>query len=236
MLERHGLGDRVEEVNHAAVEIARQAFRGRPGYVLGDIGPFGGLMEPFGDISPASVCAAFTEQAKALVAGGVDAIILETQTFLEELAVGLEAAREVGAPCVIGSVAFEVTFDGSDVRTMMGANPERVAAFLQGAGAHVAALNCGTDVDMTCAARILQRYRQACDLPMMAQPNAGSPVLEGTRAIYKKSPEEMAAGIPDLLVAGAQIIGGCCGSTPDHIRCFRQIIDEWNSRGERKTG
>lgn len=228
MLDRHDAAHRVDEINRAAVTIARLAFEGRPGYVIGDIGPFGGLMEPLGDISPDSVQAAFSEQAQSLVAAGADAVIVETQTSLEELEIGLSAAREAGAGCVIGSIAFGVTADGSDARTMMGVGPEQGAAFLQENGADVAAPNCGAGIDVGWAARIVRRYRAACDLPTMAQPNAGTPTLENLQIVYKVGAQEMAAEIPDLLESRVRIIGGCCGSTPRHIRCFRSIVDEWN--------
>ena len=112
MLERHGEGERTVEINRAGAEIARRAFGDRPGFVLGDIGPFGGLLEPYGDITADSVASAFGEQADALVSGGADAIIIETQTSLEELELGLAAARAAGAGCIIGSVAFDVMYDG----------------------------------------------------------------------------------------------------------------------------
>src|SRR3954454_4582236 len=130
MLNRHGKGDLATEVNQAGVAIAREAFGGRPGFVIGDIGPFGGLLEPYGDFTEGQVRAAFTEQAKALVDAGADAIIIETQTALEELALGIAAAREAGAPCVIGSMAYDVTLDGTTFRTMMGVDPERAAGFM----------------------------------------------------------------------------------------------------------
>src|SRR3954469_17464436 len=130
MLNRHGNADRVVEINQAAVNIARQAFAavGRDGFVIGDIGPFGGLMEPYGDFSEDQVREAFTEQAKALVDAGADAIIIETQTSLEELLLGIEAAKTAGAACVIGSMAYDVTLDGSTFRTMMGIDPEQATA------------------------------------------------------------------------------------------------------------
>src|SRR5215471_9390852 len=102
MLNRHGNADRVAAINQAGVEIARRAFGGRGGYVIGDIGPFGGLMEPYGDFTEEQVRSAFNEQAQALVDAGADAIIVETQTSLEELLLGINAAKAVGAPCVIG--------------------------------------------------------------------------------------------------------------------------------------
>lgn len=230
-LARHGLGDQVEEINQAAVRIARNAFDGGEGYVIGDIGPFGGLMEPYGDVSPDEVREAFLEQAAALVSAGADVVIVETQTSLDELKLGLRAAREAKAPCVIGSVAFDVTHDGSDVRTMMGVDPERAAKFMENEGADILAMNCGTGVDMVWAARILERYGSVSSSPLMAQPNAGAPVLEGTEIVYKQTPEEMAAGVPELLKAGARVIGGCCGSTPSHIRALRQALDRFEAAG-----
>lgn len=224
MLERHGEGARTTEINRAAVAIAKQALAGR-GYVLGDIGPFGGLMEPYGEIAPERVEQAFREQAQALVDAGADGIIVETQTALEELALGIAAAREAGAAVVIGSIAFDRMAEEDDVRTMMGVSPEQAAEFMAAHGCHVAALNCGTGIDMAWAARIAARYRAACGLPVMVQPNAGQPVLENMQVVYKETPEEMAAGLPALLEAGPRIVGGCCGSTPAHIRHLREALD-----------
>lgn len=229
MLRRHGAEGDVAAINRAAVEIARQAFDGRPGYVLGDIGPFGGLMEPYGEFTEAEVAEAFAEQARALVAAGADAIIVETQTSLEELGLAVAAAREAGAPCIIGSMAYDVTLDGSTFRTMMGVDPERAAEFMAEQGAHVVALNCGTGMDMTRARDAVLRYRAATDLPVMVQPNAGKPRLVNLKVVYDETPEEMARGAAPLLEVGANIIGACCGSTPDHIRALRRVLDEHTS-------
>jgi 5-methyltetrahydrofolate--homocysteine methyltransferase len=227
MLNRHGEADRVTDINAAAVAITREAFGGREGYVLGDIGPFGGLMEPYGDFTEAQVREAFTEQAKALVDAGADAIIIETQTSLEELDIAITAAKEAGAPCVIGSMAYDVTLDGSTFRTMMGIDPERAAEFMQEHGADIVALNCGTRMDMERAREAVERYRRATDLPVMAQPNAGQPKLVNMKVIYDETPDQMVTGVEPLLDAGANIIGACCGSTPEHIRAFRQAIDRY---------
>ena len=225
MLNRHGHAGDVSAVNAAAVAIAREAFGGRDGYVIGDIGPFGGLMEPYGEFTEAQVLDAFREQAKALVDAGADAIIIETQTSLEELRLGLAAAREAGAACVIGSMAYDVTLDGSTFRTMMGIDPERAAAFMQEHGADIVALNCGTGMDMERARQAVLRYLQITSLPIMAQPNAGQPKLVDMKVVYDETPAQMVAGVVPLLQAGASIIGGCCGSTPDHIRAFRAAMD-----------
>jgi 5-methyltetrahydrofolate--homocysteine methyltransferase len=226
MLNRHGSPDKVVEINQAAVEIVRQAFGEKEGYIIGDMGPFGGLMEPFGDFTETQVRDAFNEQARALVEAGADAIIIETQTSLEELLLGIESAKAAGAPCVIGSMAYDVTLDGSTFRTMMGIDPERAAEFMQENGADIVALNCGTGMDMHRAREAVQRYRQATDLPIMAQPNAGQPKLIDMKVVYDETPEQMVQGVAALLDAGTNILGACCGSTPDHIRAFRKSMDE----------
>ncbi|HLJ46257.1 MAG TPA: homocysteine S-methyltransferase family protein [Bryobacteraceae bacterium] len=231
MLRRHGNSDRVADINRAAVEIARRAFEGSNGgrYVIGDIGPFGGLMEPFGEFSEAEVREAFEEQAQALVDAGADAIIIETQTSLEELLLGVHAARKAGAACIIGSMAYDVTYDGSTFRTMMGVDPERAAQTMQDHGVNIVALNCGTGIDMNRALQAVERYKKVTNLPVMVQPNAGQPKLVDMKVVYDEKPADMAAGVAPLLKAGANIIGGCCGSAPEHIREFRRAIDEFLS-------
>jgi 5-methyltetrahydrofolate--homocysteine methyltransferase len=227
MLNRHSNGGRAVELNKAGVAIARQSFEGRDGYVLGDIGPFGGLLAPFGEFTEADVQAAFEEQAGALVDAGADAIIIETQTSLEELSIGINAARTAGAKCIIGSMAYDVTLDGSTFRTMMGIEPERAAEFMEEHGAHIVALNCGTGMDMERALQAVKRYRSATSLPVMVQPNAGKPKLVNMKVVYDETPEQMVTGLMPLLNAGANVVGTCCGSTPDHTRAFRAVMNEF---------
>jgi 5-methyltetrahydrofolate--homocysteine methyltransferase len=229
MLNRHGVADNITEINAAGVRIVRDAFKsvGRDGYVIGDVGPFGGLMEPYGEFTEQQVRDAFVEQAKALVGAGADAIIIETQTGLEELGIGIDAAKEAGCQCIIGSMAYDVTLDGSTFRTMMGIDPERAAEFMAEHGAHVVALNCGTGMDMIRAAEAVRRYREVTGLPVMAQPNAGLPRLVEMKVCYDQTPEEMVQGVVPLLEAGANIIGGCCGSSPGHIAAFRKAMDKY---------
>jgi 5-methyltetrahydrofolate--homocysteine methyltransferase len=237
MLARHSEADHVVEVNKAGVDIARQAFGVKAGYVLGDIGPFGGLLKPFGEFTEAQVRSAFEEQAAALVEGGADAIIIETQTSLEELLIGIQAARAAGSRCIIGSMAYDVTLDGSTFRTMMGIEPERAAEFMEEHGAHIVALNCGTGMEMERARDAVERYKKVTSLPVMVQPNAGKPQLINMKVVYDETPEQMAKGLLPLLESGANIIGSCCGSTPDHIRAFRKGMDEFlDSKGISRKG
>jgi len=230
MLNRHSNAENAVQINQAGVHIAREAFGLRDGYVIGDIGPFGGLMEPFGDFTESQVREAFNEQARALVDAGADAIIIETQTSLEELLLGINAAKEAGAPCIIGSMAYDVTLDGSTFRTMMGIDPERAAEFIEEHGAHIVALNCGTRMDMDRARQAVERYKRVTGLPVMVQPNAGQLKLVDMRVVYDDTPEEMVRGVGPLIEAGANIIGGCCGSAPEHIRAFRKVMDEYENK------
>jgi 5-methyltetrahydrofolate--homocysteine methyltransferase len=224
MLTRHGHPEDLRAINQAGVRIAREAFGERPGFVLGDIGPLGAILEPYGDLPAKDAQAAFEEQAAALVEAGADAIIIETQTALEELGVAIDAAKAAGAPCIIASLAYDLSADGTFFKTMMGVSPEKAAKFAEKRGAHIIALNCGTGMDMAGAAKVVKLYRKSCKLPTMVQPNAGLPVLENMKAVYKQTPAEMAGGVPEVLAAGANIIGSCCGSTPDHTRAIREAI------------
>jgi 5-methyltetrahydrofolate--homocysteine methyltransferase len=124
-------------------------------------------------------------------------------------------------------MAYDVTLDGETFRTMMGIDPERAAEFMEERGAHVVALNCGTRMDMQRAREAVRRYKASTTLPVMAQPNAGQPSLINMKIQYDETPEQMVTGVVPLLEAGAKIIGGCCGSTPDHIRAFRKAMDEY---------
>jgi 5-methyltetrahydrofolate--homocysteine methyltransferase len=227
MLRRHGHETGLAEINRAGARIAREAFGGRPGFVLGDIGPLGAILEPYGDLTEAEARMALEEQAAALVAAKVDAIIIETQTSLEELGIAIDAAVAAGAPSIIASLAYDLSMDKSFYKTMMGVSPEQAAEFAEGRGAHIMALNCGTGMDMGGAAAVARIYRRHCGLPVMVQPNAGLPVLENMKVVYKEPPSEMAAKVPEVIAAGVRIIGSCCGSTPEHTRAIRQVVDSF---------
>ena len=230
MLGRHGHAGLVREVNRAGVRIAREALGSRDGWVLGDIGPLGALLEPYGDLPAAEARAALEEQAAALVEAGADAILIETETSLEETGLAIEAARAAGAASIAASLAYDLSADGSFYVTMMGVRPEQAAAFIEERGAHIAGLNCGTGVDMRAAARIVRSYREHASLPVLGQPNAGSPALEHGQAVYRQTPEEMAAAVPEVLAAGARIVGSCCGSTPAHTAAIRRAVDALRNR------
>ena len=235
-LQRHGVANEMAQINQTAVQVARQAlgettlpYPAETMFVVGDVGPFGGLLNPYGEASPAEVREAIQGQIRALLGAGADAILVETQTAVEELAIGVECAREEGADCIIGSMAFDVLRKGDDVKTMMGIGPEEAASMMVDAGVDVLGANCGAGVGVDWIARIAERYRRVQDLPVWAKPNAGLPELEGRNVVYRDSPEEMAASLPTALAGGVSIFGGCCGTTPAHIAAFRAVIDDWNS-------
>jgi 5-methyltetrahydrofolate--homocysteine methyltransferase len=225
MLRRHGHEADLAEINRAGARVAREAFGGRPGFVLGDLGPLGALLEPYGDLTAQEALAAYAEQASVLADAGADAIIIETQTSLEELGVAIDACRAARAPSIIASLAYDLSMDGTFYRTMMGVSPEQAAEFVTERGAHVVALNCGTGMDMAGAASVARIYRAHSRLPIMVQPNAGLPVLENLKPVYKQGPEDMARAVPEALDAGVSIIGSCCGSTPEHTRAIRRVVD-----------
>jgi 5-methyltetrahydrofolate--homocysteine methyltransferase len=220
-LDHYGLGTRVREFNLGAVALAREAA-GESALVMGSVGPFGGFLEPLGESTQAEVFETFAEQCSALVEGGVAAIIIETMTAPEELELAVRAAREAGARRVFACFAFDRVKGG--YATMMGTSPRAATEAALRSGADAIGCNCGSHLTLEAMAEIVGEMRSSCDLPIIAQPNAGQPEWDGTEIIYPQGPEEMAAGLPLIITAGANIVGGCCGTTPEHIRCFARSI------------
>jgi 5-methyltetrahydrofolate--homocysteine methyltransferase len=220
ILGRHGLAGRAAELSRAAVCLARQAA-GDSRWVLGDCGPCGGFLQPTGEIAPAELEASLREQIAALLEAGAEAIMFETMSALDELEMGIRVARELGAPCVIASLAFERRRSG--FRTMAGARPEQAAKMAADAGADAIGANCGTGLEPPDFADIARAFRSACALPVILQPNAGKPELVGGRAAYRLTPEQMAPMVTALAPL-AQVLGGCCGTGPGHIAAFAKQL------------
>jgi methionine synthase I (cobalamin-dependent) len=209
-LARHYQEGKLEAILERASQLARAA--GPERFVFGDVGPMGG----------------FDEAAFRRVLGGfrnVDAVLLET--FSEPgVADAVRWAGETGLP-----VLLSLTY-GPGLRTHSGHEPEWFAERARGWGAAALGVNCGRDIDMAEIMEIVRRYRQATDLPLFARPNAGTPARDNRQWIYPRLPEAMAGRLPELLEAGALLVGGCCGTTPEHIAAFRRIVSAWNAATE----
>jgi 5-methyltetrahydrofolate--homocysteine methyltransferase len=158
------------------------------------------------------------------VDGGIDGIIIETMSAVEELVIAVRAARAAGAPLVIASMAFDGLPNGN-IRTMMGVSPEKAAQAAVEAGADIVGANCGTRMTAGDFARVVAEFRQASDRPIMIQANAGSPELVDGRAVYRLTPDAFAEGMRDVVVAGANIVGGCCGTTPAHVAALARHLN-----------
>jgi len=219
-LSQYGLGDRASELNEAAAAISREAA-GKNKYVAGSIGPTG-KMVLMGDITEQELYDSFKEQAIALEKGGADIIIVETMSAIDEASMAVRAARENTKCTVIITMTFEGDSNG-EFRTMMGVSPEEMVVSMKEAGAHIIGSNCGNGIaDMI---HIVKAIRKAdAHIPVMIQANAGKPEYVDGKTIFRESPESMATYIPELIKAGANIIGGCCGTTPEHIREIGRMV------------
>jgi 5-methyltetrahydrofolate--homocysteine methyltransferase len=220
-LQMHGLEDRLFELNKAGAEIARKVANRHPGcFVMGDVGPSGELMEPMGTMTVDEAKALFADQIKALVAGGVDAILIETMSDLQEVEAAVKAAKEV-APELPVIVTF--SFD-TNMRTMMGVKPEVAVKTLAAEGVRIIGANCGRGVDeMRIIAKELTGARPE-GVFIITQSNAGLPKLVGDEFIYDGTPEEMAKYAQDMKVLGVNVIGSCCGSSPAHTKAMVATI------------
>jgi homocysteine S-methyltransferase len=223
-LARHGLGGKVAEINAAGVRRARQAVehlkdkQASEAWVAGSVGPLGVRLEPLGKTGLDEARAAFAEQMRALTAAGVDLLIIETMPALNEAHEALEAARET-APDLPVLVMVTVDDEGN---CLDGASPAQAAALLTEWGAGAIGVNCSTGPATVLTA--IEAMRSATTLPLAAMPNAGMPRAVEGRNIYLCSPEYMASFARKAIAAGAQIVGGCCGTTPNHIRAMRSAI------------
>ena len=220
-LQMHGLEDRLFELNKAGAEIARKVADRHPGcFVMGDVGPSGELMEPMGTMTIDKATALFADQIKALVAGGVDAILIETMSDLQEVEAAVKAAKEV-APNLPIIVTF--SFD-TNMRTMMGVKPAVAVSTLAAQGVRIIGANCGRGVDeMRVIAKELTDARTD-GVYIITQSNAGLPKLVGGDFVYDGTPEEMAKYAQDMKTLGVNVIGSCCGSSPAHTRAMAASI------------
>ncbi|MSO46751.1 MAG: hypothetical protein EXQ67_01505 [Thermoleophilia bacterium] len=220
-LEMHDLGDRVFELNKAGAAVARTVADRHPGaYVLGDVGPSGELMEPMGTLTPEDAQELFAEQIRGLVAGGADAILIETMSDLGEVEAAVRAAQaEAPGLPILATMSFD-----TNLHTMMGVKPGQAVEAIAAMGVPIIGANCGRGVDemRVIAAGMVAARPEGVFL--MAQSNAGLPKLVGDEFLYDGSPEVMAEWATDMRELGIDVIGACCGSTPEHIAAMRPIV------------
>lgn len=225
-LGRHSLADKVQEVNKMGARLAREAAKSFDVWVAGSVGPLGTRIEPLGKTSFEEARQAFREQIAALAEGGVDLLMMETFGYLEELHQAMLAAKDVGAklPLVV-----QVTID-EEGNCLDGSDPENFTPRLEDWGADVIGCNCS--VGPVAMLDAIERVRAVTSLPLAAQPNAGIPRSVEGRNIYLCSPEYMASYARKFVAAGAKIVGGCCGTTPDHIRVMKSALRVGEARGK----
>ncbi len=219
-LEHYGLQDRCAELNEAAAVISRTAA-GIDHLVLGSIGPTG-VMLMMGEVSEETLYDGFCVQAKALQRGGVDAICIETMSALDEACLAIQAARKSTGLEVVCTFTFEKTVAG-EFRTMMGVSPAEMVHAVKEAGASVIGSNCGNGFDQMID--IVREIRSIDTLtPILVHANAGKPKFQDGKTIFPETPEMMAAKVRDMIQSGANIIGGCCGTTPTHIQKLVEAV------------
>jgi len=219
-IETHNIGVSVQDVNRAGVELARKAaYEGQ--FVLGNISSTGQMLEPYGTYKESQFYEAFREQAGILADGGVDGFLIETMFDLREAMCALRACKDNFSLPVMVSIAFSSEANGG--RTIMGNSAEECAKVLTDGGADVIGANCG-EIDPAQMAVIVSILKSATTLHVLAQPNAGKPQLVGDETVFKMGPDDFAKGILECISEGARIIGGCCGTTPEHIRAVAALL------------
>lgn len=243
-LARHGLAEEAKRINTAGAKLARKAA-GQDRFVLGDIGPSGDFLKPLGDLEPKDLKNAFIQQAKALAAGGVDGFIIETMTALDEMTIAIEAVKSISGDLpVFASFAFDRA--GGDYRTMMGLDVKSAVSKAVSLKVDAVGFNCGSatlDEYIELAKKFvseitaLEKTRATSDkrrlsavasakaeVTILAEPNAGKPELIDGKAVYRVSPEDFASAAEKIHSLGVNIIGGCCGTTPQHIEAISKRL------------
>ncbi len=220
-LKLHSLDDRVVELNAAAAACAREAAKtaGRRLVVAGSMGPTGELLEPMGSLTPETAAAAFAEQAEGLAEGGADVLWIETMSSLDEVSAAIEGARRATDLPVAATMSFDTAG-----RTMMGVTGADAAGRITELGVAAVGANCGNNVAETESA-VAQLIDGAGDTPVIVKANAGIPEFKGDELSYNGSPEVMGAHVARMMGLGVKIIGGCCGTSTEHLAYMRGVID-----------
>lgn len=218
-LANYGFKERTGEFNRIGAQLSKQAA-GKENIVAASVGPTGHFLAPLGTVTEKEMIENFSVQIKALSEGGADAILIETMADFGEAIAAVKAARENCDLPVIVTMTFEKGKQG--YRTMMGTTIEQAAVTLDKSGVDMLGTNCGNGIEQM--VEIISEMRQHTDKFLVAHPNAGLPKLVEGKTVFDQSPEDMANYIPDLIKAGANIIGGCCGTGPDHIKAIAHKI------------
>jgi 5-methyltetrahydrofolate--homocysteine methyltransferase len=215
------LDERTEEINAAAVEVIKPAVRGRA-YVSASVGPTGKMLVPYGEIRPEEASEAFHRQIGAMIDAGADVVCIETMFDLAEARLAIQAARSHSSDLpIIATMTFDKTPRG--YFTIMGNSIEQACGELTEAGADIVGSNCGNGIEKM--VEIAEDFVRSSSVPVVIQSNAGIPETHGLDLVYPESPEFMAERVGRLVDLGVGIIGGCCGTGPEHIRAFRAVID-----------
>lgn len=219
----YGLDNKVEDINNIAVVHVRKVV-GDGAYISGSCGPSGKILQPLGDADPEQLSESFHKQVKALIEAGVDLLCIETMTDIQEAVLAVEVARSVNTEIpIMATMTFEPTPTG--FFTMMGVSVAEATEGLTAAGTNVLGSNCGNGIENMI--KIAQEFKSVTSLPLLIQANAGIPVFKEGKSVYLETPDFFAEKVPDLLDAGVSIIGGCCGTTPEHIRSIRKAVDAY---------
>lgn len=213
--------NKVLDFNSAAVEIARKSVGDRC-YVFGDIGPLGDLLEPYGEVPHSQAYDVFAEQISVLAKEGVDAIIIETMSDLQEICIAVSAAKKESRCPVVVSTTFEFNAVKNGFFTLMGASMESTIENLEKLNVEIVGTNCNKNIEETL--KVVTKMRTLTKLPILAEPNAGIPQLINGKIFYDWTPEKMSRYLPSLLDAKVNIIGGCCGTSPDFIKEIYKYI------------
>jgi len=226
-LEHSGVADKMFEINKRGAELTKQAGGGDY-LTAGDMGPSGKLVM-MGEVSIDDVEDSFARQAEALREGGADLIVLETFIDLIEIKAALKGAIKGGACPVVCSMTFDPMADGT-FRTIMGHSPEEAVATLEESGASLIGANCGTGIDAY--AELAKTLCSLTELPVWIKANAGLPILVDNKVVYPMSADDYTTFIPSLLDAGVAVIGGCCGTAPEHIEGIVKVLKDFQGRGK----
>lgn len=219
-IETHQLDISVRAVNLEGARLAKSAVNSHQ-YVLGDIGSTGKLLEPYGDLSEEKALSAFQEQAALLAEGGVDGLIIETMIDLREALCALRACKAVCSLPVMASMSFANVQNGG--HTVMGNSARECARLLSENGVIAIGANCG-DLGPSQMASIIEIFGNQTSLPTLCMPNAGLPKLINDQTVFDLSPQSFAAGICECIAAGVRLVGGCCGTSPEHIRALKSLV------------